>query len=127
MRQSAGWVVAIPVLTAIAGCSRTNSVARRNANLVFRLPRKIARGTVNVVSAPLEILNQPVRLAEKEKSFMRQVSGVVAGVPVGVGYGVGRVFAGTFDIATAPATIPARALIEAEFTSPHLLDWAFGE
>jgi len=35
--------------------------------------------------------------------------------------------AGTFDIVTFPILVPQRAIIEPEFISPDLLDWAFGD
>jgi len=113
------------ILAVFAGCSSTNWVGRKDENIVYRAPRKLARGTVNIISGPFEIFNQPIRLAEKEQRFERQVAGVVAGIPVGLGYGVGRILAGTFDIVTAPILVPQRALIEPEFISPNLLDWAF--
>ena len=125
MRRWIRWIMAMLILAVFAGCSSTNWVGRKDENIVYRAPRKLARGTVNVISGPFEIFNQPIRLAEKEQRFERQVAGVVAGIPVGLGYGVGRIVAGTFDIVTAPILVPERALIEPEFISPNLLDWAF--
>ncbi len=125
MRRWIRWIMAILILAVFAGCSSTNWVGRKDENIVYRAPRKFARGAVNIISGPFEIFNQPIRLAEKEQRFERQVAGVVAGVPVGLGYGVGRILAGTFDIVTAPILVPQRALIEPEFISPNLLDWAF--
>jgi putative exosortase-associated protein (TIGR04073 family) len=118
-------MTAMLTLAVLAGCSSTNWVGRKDENLIYRAPRKLARGTVNIVSGPLEIFNQPVRLARKEQYFGRQVAGALAGIPVGFGYGVGRIFAGTFDIVTAPILVPQRALIEPEFMSPDLKEWAF--
>jgi putative exosortase-associated protein (TIGR04073 family) len=109
----------------VAGCSRTNWAERPDENIAARAPRKLARGAVNIVTGPFEILNQPIRLAEKEDRFVPQLAGVVAGVPVGLAYGVGRIFAGAFDIVTAPILVPGRTLIEPEFMSPNLLEWAF--
>jgi putative exosortase-associated protein (TIGR04073 family) len=125
MRRWIRWMAAMLILAVFAGCSSTNWVGRKDENIVYRAPRKLARGTVNIISGPFEIFNQPIRLAEKEQRFERQVAGVVAGIPVGLGYGVGRILAGTFDIVTAPILVPQRALIEPEFISPNLLDWAF--
>lgn len=125
MRRWIRWMAAMVILAVFAGCSSTNWVGRKDENIVYRAPRKLARGTVNIISGPFEIFNQPIRLAEKEQRFERQVAGVVAGIPVGLGYGVGRMVAGTFDIVTAPILVPERALIEPEFISPNLLDWAF--
>jgi putative exosortase-associated protein (TIGR04073 family) len=125
MRPWIRWMTAMLILAAFAGCSSTNWVGREDENPIYRVPRKLARGTVNIVSGPVEIFNQPVRLAKKEESFERQVAGVVAGVPIGLGYGVGRILAGTFDIVTAPILVPQRALIEPEFMSPDLMDWSF--
>jgi len=125
MRRWIRWIMAMLILAVFAGCSSTNWVGRKDENIVYRAPRKLARGTVNIISGPFEIFNQPIRLAEKEQRFERQVAGVVAGIPVGLGYGVGRILAGTFDIVTAPILVPQRALIEPEFISPNLLDWAF--
>lgn len=119
------WMTAMLILAVFAGCSSTNWVGREDENPINRARRKLARGTVNIVSGPLEIFNQPVRLAKKEESFERQVAGVVAGVPLGVGYGVGRILAGTFDIVTAPILVPQRALIEPEFMTPDLIEWSF--
>jgi putative exosortase-associated protein (TIGR04073 family) len=117
--------MALLILAVLAGCSSTNWVGRKDENIVYRAPRKFARGTVNVISGPFEIFNQPIRLAEKERRFELQVAGVFAGIPLGLGYGVGRIFAGAFDIVTAPILVPERALIEPEFMSPNLLEWAF--
>jgi putative exosortase-associated protein (TIGR04073 family) len=118
-------MMAMLFLVVFAGCSSTNWVGREDESLIYRAPRKLARGTVNIVSGPLEIFNQPVRLAKKEQYFGAQVAGVVAGVPVGLGYGVGRILAGTFDIVTAPILVPQRALIEPEFMTSDLREWAF--
>lgn len=118
-------MMAMLILAAFAGCSSTNWVGRKDENLIYRAPRKLARGTVNIFCGPLEIFNQPVRLAKKEQDFGGQVAGAVAGVPVGLGYGVGRILAGTFDIVTAPILIPQRAVIEPEFMTPDLREWAF--
>jgi putative exosortase-associated protein (TIGR04073 family) len=125
MRRWIRWMTAMLILAAFAGCSSTNWVGREDENPIYRAPRKLARGTVNIVSGPLEIFNQPVRLAKKEEDLGRQVAGVVAGVPLGVGYGVGRILAGTFDIVTAPILVPQRAVIEPEFMTPDLIEWAF--
>jgi putative exosortase-associated protein (TIGR04073 family) len=125
MRSWVRWMTAMLILTVFTGCSSTNWVGRKDENPIYRAPRKLARGTVNIFSGPLEIFNQPVRLAKKERDFGRQVAGVVAGVPVGLGYGVGRILAGTFDIVTAPILIPQRAVIEPEFMTPDLREWAF--
>ncbi len=118
-------MMAMLILAVFAGCSSTNWVGRKDENPIYRAPRKLARGTVNIFCGPLEIFNQPVRLAKKEQDFGRQVAGVVAGVPVGLGYGVGRILAGTFDIVTAPILVPQRAVIEPEFMTPDLREWAF--
>jgi len=108
-----------------AGCSSTNWVAKPGESKIYRAPRKLARGVVNVVSGPFEIFNQPVRLAKKEDRLMPQVGGIVTGIPVGLAYGVGRTLAGAFDIVTAPILMPDRAAIEPEFISPDLQEWAF--
>jgi len=125
MKRWIRWIMAMVILAVFAGCSSTNWVGRDDESLIYRAPRKLARGAVNFVSGPLEIINQPIRLAEKEQHIERQVAGVIAGVPLGLGYGVGRMLAGTFDIVTAPIMVPQRALIEPEFMAPNLMDWAF--
>ncbi len=127
MRSWVRWMTVMLFLVVFAGCSSTNWVGRKGESPVYRAPRKLARGTINIISGPFEIFNQPIRLAGKEQSFERQVAGVVAGIPVGLGYGVGRMVAGTFDIVTFPILVPQRAIIEPEFISPDLLDWAFGD
>jgi len=127
MRPWVRWMTAMLTLAVFAGCSSTNWVGRNDENPIYRAPRKLARGTVNIVSGPLEIFNQPVRLAGKERYFVRQVAGAVMGIPVGLGYGVGRILAGTFDIVTAPILVPQRALIEPEFMTPDFQEWAFGD
>ncbi len=127
MRPWSKWILLLSILMIFAGCSSTNWVGREDESPVYRAPRKLARGTVNIISGPFEIFNQPVRLASKEKYFMRQVTGVVAGIPVGLGYGVWRIGAGSFDIITFPILVPQRAIIEPEFMSPDLLRWAFSE
>jgi len=109
----------------LAGCSSTNWVSRPGESKIYRAPRKLARGFVNVVTGPFEIFNQPVRLAQKENQFVKQVAGVATGIPVGLGYSVGRTLAGTFDIVTAPILTPEQALIEPEFISPNFMEWAF--
>jgi putative exosortase-associated protein (TIGR04073 family) len=119
------WTTAVLVLAVFVGCSSTNWVGREDESLICRAPRKLARGTINVLSGPMGIFNQPIRLAEKEQSFERQAAGVVTGVPVGIGYVVGRTLAGTFDIVTAPILVPQRTIIEPEFMSPDLIDWSF--
>ncbi len=121
------WSTLMLFLVVFSGCSSTNWVGREDESAAYRAPRKLARGTANIVSGPLELLNQPVRLAKKEHSFQRQVTGAVAGVFVGVGYGVGRIVAGAFDIVTAPILAPQRAIIEPEFMSSDFMEWAFGE
>lgn len=125
MKAWIGRMTVILLLVVAAGCSSTHWVDRKDESLVYRAPRKLARGTINIVSGPLEIFNQPVRLATKEDTFGRQAAGVVAGIPVGLGYGVGRILAGAFDIVTAPILVPKHALIEPEFISPDLMNWAF--
>ncbi len=127
MRPWIKWMMLMLILIVFAGCSSTNWVGRKGENPIYRAPRKLARGTVNILSGPFEIFNQPVRLASKEDYFMGQVTGVVAGIPVGLGYGVGRIVAGAFDIVTFPILVPERAIIEPEFMSPDFLDWAFAE
>ncbi len=126
MRPWLRWLTVMLALAVFAGCSSTNWVGRKDESLIYRAPRKLARGTVNIFCGPLEIFNQPVRLARKEQNFAGQLGGAVAGIPVGLGYMVGRTFAGTFDIVTAPILVPQRALIEPEFMSPDLANWAFG-
>jgi len=127
MRPWTRWIMLMLILVVFAGCSSTNWVGRKGESPIYRVPRKLARGTVNILSGPFEIFNQPIRLASKENYFMAQVAGVVAGIPVGLGYGVGRIAAGTFDIVTFPILVPQRAIIEPEFISPDLLEWAFGD
>ena len=119
------WMAVVLLLAAFAGCSSTNWVGREDESVIYRAPRKLARGTINVLSGPMEIFNQPIRLARKEQSFERQAAGVVTGIPVGLGYVVGRTVAGAFDILTAPILVPQRAIIEPEFMSPDLIDWSF--
>ena len=119
------WMTVMLVLAVFAGCSSTNWVGRDDESIIYRAPRKFARGTINVLSGPMEIFNQPIRLARKEQSFERQAAGAVMGIPVGLGYVVGRTVAGTFDIVTAPILVPQRAIIEPEFMSPDLIDWSF--
>ncbi len=118
-------MAAMLTLAVFVGCSSTNWVGRNDESPIYRAPRKLARGTVNIVCGPLEIFNQPVRLAGKEQEFVGQVAGAVTGIPVGLGYGVGRIVAGTVDIVTAPILVPQRALIEPEFMTPDLIRWAF--
>ena len=127
MRTCIRCVTVMLILAIFVGCSSTNWVGRKDENPINRAPRKLARGTVNIVTGPFEIFNQPVRLAGKEQYFFRQFAGAVAGIPVGLGYGVGRILAGTFDIVTAPILVPERALIEPEFMTPDLIEWAFGD
>jgi len=127
MRSWTKWMTLALILVVFAGCSSTNWVGRKGESPLYRVPRKLARGTVNILTGPFEIFNQPVRLASKEDYFVRQVAGVAAGIPVGLGYSVGRVVAGTFDIVTAPILVPQRAIIEPEFMSPDLLKWSFGD
>ncbi len=124
------WIRCLTVmltLAVLAGCSSTNWVARKDESPIYRAPRKLARGTVNIFCGPLEIFKQPIRLAGKEENFAGQFAGAVAGIPVGLGYAVGRTFAGTFDVVTAPILVPQRALIEPEFMTPDLANWAFGD
>jgi putative exosortase-associated protein (TIGR04073 family) len=125
MRPWIRWGMVMLILAVFAGCSSTNWVGRDDENLIYRAPRKIGRGVINILSGPFEIFNQPIRLAEKEPYFGGQIAGVVAGIPVGLGYGVGRIVAGTFDIVTAPILVPQRAIIEPEFMTPNLQKWAF--
>ena len=125
MRSWIRWMMAMLFLVVFAGCSSANWVGREDESPIYRAPRKLARGTVNIVSGPLEIFNQPVRLAKKEQYFGAQVAGAVAGVWVGLGYGVGRILAGTFDIVTAVILVPQRAIIEPEFMTSDLREWAF--
>jgi len=127
MRPWIKWMTLVLILVVFAGCSSTNWVGRKGESPIYRAPRKLARGTVNVLSGPFEIFNQPIRLASKEDYFVRQLAGVVAGIPVGLGYSMGRVVAGTFDIVTAPILVPQRAIIEPEFMSRDLLEWSFGD
>jgi putative exosortase-associated protein (TIGR04073 family) len=107
------------VALCVCGCSSTNWVARDDEPPAYRAPRKLARGFVNLVFGPFELLNQPFRLGEKEKGTAKCVAGALTGIPVGIGYGVWRMTAGLFDILSAPACVPQRAIIEPEF-----IQWA---
>ncbi len=119
-------MAAVVFLAAFAvGCSSTTWVEKPGESKIYRAPRKLARGTVNIVTGPFEIFNQPVRLAKKEDRLVPQLGGILAGIPVGLAYGTGRILAGTFDIVTAPVLAPEKALIEPEFISPDFQEWAF--
>ncbi len=80
--------------------------------------RKFGRGVANVVTAPIELFNQPLNyLCRTERSgFIPNATALVVGVPAGVGWVIYRALAGAFDIVTF-AVPPFRPVIHPEFVS----------
>jgi putative exosortase-associated protein (TIGR04073 family) len=78
--------------------------------------RKFGRGVANIVTAPLEIVNQPLNYLYRTESggVIPGITAVVIGVPAGVGWMVYRLLSGALDVATFPLPF-WRPVIKPEF------------
>jgi len=64
--------------------------------------RKLGRGVANVISAPIEIINQPLNFLYRteQAGVIPNTTAILVGIPVGVGWMVFRALGGTLDLAT---------------------------
>lgn len=78
--------------------------------------RKFGRGLANIVTAPVELVNQPLNYAYRTENqgVISSLTALVVGVPAGVGWLVYRAVTGVVDVVTFPAPF-FEPLIEPEF------------
>lgn len=76
---------------------------------------KLARGAVNMISAPLEIPNQIYILSdhadENSPYGVETAAGAIEGLFTGIGFGLWRFVVGTYDLITFPVPIYEACLI----------------
>jgi putative exosortase-associated protein (TIGR04073 family) len=110
---------AIGVSLAVAGAALADE--GKESSYIHGALRKLGRGAVNIVTAPLEMLRTPELVVRKE--------GYLAGMSVGLFHGawhtVQRAGGGVIDLATFPLEIPNdfAPLVEPEFIFAHG-EWA---
>jgi len=91
-----------------------------------RILGKLFRGVLNIVSAPAELVTNPIKEAGRAQdrggSYGQTVLGYGVGTVTGVVYTVARVGVGVVDILTFP--IPTRPLMQPEIpaTTLEILD-----
>ena len=100
------------------GCSTTTSIYAKDETYTQTASRKLGRGIVNLVSSPLEIPNQSIKLAETQDDPMAQAAGYAGGFFLGIGHFFGRMTSGVVDIFTFPVTNWDQALMEPEYIEP---------
>jgi putative exosortase-associated protein (TIGR04073 family) len=82
--------------------------------------KKLSRGVVNLVTAPLEVPNQMYWQAKRGKDNTgRVIVGYVEGIFIGTGWTVVRFLAGTYDLITFPLPPYKKSLIQPEY----VFDW----
>jgi len=82
--------------------------------------KKLSRGVVNLVTAPLEVPNQMYWQAKRAKDDTgRIIAGYVEGIFIGTGWAILRFLAGSYDIITFPLPPYKKSLIQPEY----LFDW----
>jgi putative exosortase-associated protein (TIGR04073 family) len=87
---------------------------------IYQPFKKLSRGLVNVVTAPLEVPNQMYWQAEREKDDAgRAIAGYIEGVFIGTGWTIARFLAGSYDIITFPIPPYKKSLIQPEY----IFDW----
>jgi putative exosortase-associated protein (TIGR04073 family) len=93
--------------------------------------RKLGRGAANIVTAPLEILNQTYILAkhqeEQHQNPAATLAGLVGGPFIGTAYALWRFTAGAYDVLTFPAPSYEFCLIQPEFITPSAPEDREGE
>lgn len=100
----------------LSGCSmNSNNFVGQSDSYGDRVARKAGRGVSNIFSAPLEIPNQAIDMADEFDSPASQAAGYVGGVFKGIFYGVGRITSGAYDIVTSPFSGPASPTMNPEF------------
>ena len=83
---------------------------------IYQPFKKLSRGLVNIVTAPLEVPNQMYWEAGRGKDNPgRIISGYVEGVFIGTGWTIGRFLAGSYDIITFPIPPYKKSLIQPEY------------
>jgi len=83
-----------------------------------RAVKKLGRGVANMVTSPLEIINQPVNSINRQQTdgVIANTTAAVTGVAVGVGWTIWRLLAGAFDVVTFFAP-PHKPVIDPEFVT----------
>lgn len=83
---------------------------------IYQPFKKLSRGIVNAVTAPLEVPNQIYWQARKGKNEPgRIISGYVEGVFIGTGWTIARFLVGSYDIITFPIPPYKKSLIQPEY------------
>ncbi|WP_432736275.1 exosortase system-associated protein, TIGR04073 family [Maridesulfovibrio sp. FT414] len=107
----------------LGGCSMSsNNYVGREESYADRAPRKLGRGMTNIVSAPLEVFNQPVELATQSNEPAEQAAGYVGGLFVGLAYCGGRMVSGVYDVVTSPFGGPSAPTMEPDLISSEFVD-----
>ena len=117
-RVQVAFLTIVMILVLSVGCSTTSSIYVDDETYVDTASRKLGRGIVNVVTSPLEIPNQSIKMAEKQEDPMAQAAGYAGGLFLGVGHFFGRLTSGVVDIFTFPVTNWDQALMDPEYIEP---------
>jgi putative exosortase-associated protein (TIGR04073 family) len=78
---------------------------------------KLARGLVNVGTAPFELPKQMIKKAQEGNSTAGEFAGYVTGIFTGIGWTFCRFGSGVVDIVSAPFPGNEEGLIKPEFIS----------
>ncbi|MFH0811108.1 MAG: exosortase system-associated protein, TIGR04073 family [Pseudomonadota bacterium] len=94
---------------------------RPSASYPEKVFRKLGRGAANVVTAPLEVANQPLNYLARTQTpgLTASATALAMGLPAGVLWAAYRAVAGAFDLATFLIP-PFQPLIQPEFVSNEL-------
>jgi putative exosortase-associated protein (TIGR04073 family) len=81
-----------------------------------KVVRKFGRGLANIITAPLELINQPLNSLHRTQTagVVPGTTSLLVGIPLGVGWTVCRALAGVIDVATFPLPF-FKPLIKPEF------------
>ncbi len=81
-----------------------------------KVVRKFGRGLANIITAPLELVNQPLNSLHRTQTagVVPGTTSLLVGIPLGVGWTVYRALAGVIDVATFPLPF-FKPLIKPEF------------
>jgi len=106
-----------------AGCASTGPkpgpLVTEDDNYAEKMFKKLGRGTVNVVTGPLEIPNQAANYAHESESLLPGSAAFLGGAFIGTGWCAARVLSGVFDVATFFIP-PFQPLMDPEFITSEI-------